>query len=179
MKATPADTKAPEEYLPIGWVCVNEISKKVLGGPLFRDHEQHQDIMKRAHRFRSINQTGLFELAKDLARLTADSIDIKILQKIITPPKGEKWNSLKSLEMVLATTIGSEASHELMGPLFGVYEMRQGDAHLPSSDISESFNLLGIDKVENPVFQGYQLLNRFVTCLYDIAEVFEKMREVR
>ena len=129
--------------------------------------------MNHAHRFRSIDRAGLFALAKDLARLTADSIDVKVLHKIVAPPKNEKWGSLKSLEIVLATIIESDAAYNVMTPLFGVYDMRQGDAHLPSSDLVETLKMLEIDLNTNPVFQGYQLLHRFVTCLYEIAGILD------
>lgn len=177
MKATPAHTQAPEKYLPIAWSFLNEISINIFCEPLFRTHEQHQEIMNHSHRFRSVDREGLFALAKDLARLSADSIDAKVLQKKTPPPKGEKWNSLKSLEMVLATIIGPEDAHEVMGPFFGVYEMRLGDAHLPSSDILEVFNLLGIDPNINPVFQGFQLLHRFVSSLYSVASILERLSD--
>jgi hypothetical protein len=171
MKAAPADTQAPEKYLPLAWSQLNDTSMKILDEPLFRHHEQHPELMKHAHRFRAIDRAGLFALAKDLARLTVDSIDVKVIHKILAPPKSEKWGSLKSLEMVLATIIEPEAAHHVMTPLFGVYEMRQGDAHLPSSEIIETLATLEIDLDTNPVFQGHQLLHRFVVCLYEIAGI--------
>jgi hypothetical protein len=111
-------------------------------------------------------------LAKDLARLTADSIEVKALHKIVVP-KNEKRGSLKSLERVLATRIEPDAAHNIMTPLFGVYDMRQGDAHLPSSELVETLKTLEIDLNANPVFQGYQLLHRFVICLYEIAGILD------
>jgi hypothetical protein len=173
MRADPADTQAPEKFLPQAWASLNEIFIRKLGEPLFQHHEEHYQIMEHTHRFRSTDRAGLFALAKDLARLTADSIDVRVLHKIVTPPKNEKWGSLKSLEKVLATMIEPAAAHNVMTPFFGVYEMRQGDAHLPSSELLKTLNMLEIDRDTNPVFQGFQLLHRFVTCLYEIGGIID------
>lgn len=171
MKAMPADTKAPEEFLSKGWSHVNDVCRKSLGAPLFRAHEQHAEIIKHAHRFRAIDQSGLFALAKDLARLTVDSIDVRPLQQIASPPKGEKWGSLKSLEKFLATIVPAETAHAVLSPLFGVYEMRHADAHLPSREIEETLRLAGVDPKETAIKQGFQLLHGFVSSLYQIADI--------
>jgi hypothetical protein len=75
--------------------------------------------------------------------------------------------------MVLATMIEPAAAHNVMTPLFGVYEMRQGDAHLPSNDLLETLELFEIDLNANAIFQGLQLLHRFVICLYEIGGILD------
>ena len=113
---------------------------------------------------------SFFSLAKDLARLTADAIDTAAIQKVVAPPKGEKWGSLKSLEALIALKVGPARAHTLLGPLFGVYELRQADAHLPTSDADSALGLVKVDQRAPFVTQGYQLLHSYVSSLYSLGE---------
>jgi hypothetical protein len=171
----PADTQASEEFLPKVIALLNEVAIKKFGFRLFRAHEQFEVIISRTHRFRSVDSAGFFSLAKDLARLTADSIDGPVLQKIVVPPKDEKWGSLKSLEKVVAIAIDSTRAHSILAPLHGVYNLRQSDAHLPGHEQESALNLAGVDKTSPFVLQGYQLLYSCVSSLSAIAEVLDKV----
>src|SRR5207244_2850845 len=115
--------KAPEAYLSKAFDRLSEIGNKKFGFHLFRGHEQFETLIAGAHRFRSTDQASFFSLAKDLARLTADGINVSAVQKIITPAKGDQWGSLKSLENLLALKAGSAKARSLLGPLVGIYEL--------------------------------------------------------
>ena len=171
--AIPANTQAPEEFLANGLELLNSLAETKLGITLIRQHKEIPHFLIRAHRFRATDKEGLFALAKDLTRLTAERIDTAELQKIIAPPKGEKWGSLKSLEKLLATKITPDLARTIMGPLFGIYELRKTDAHLPSQELSEAFGLVDVDQSAPYVTQGYQLLCAFVSCIYSICRVLE------
>ncbi len=171
MRADPADTQAPETFLSQGIELLNKITLERFGFRLFREHDQRKMLLSHAHRFRSVDITGFFGLAKDLARLTADSIDASALQNVVPPPKGTKWGSLKSLENVVATKIGPERARLLLGPLVGIFELRHADAHLPGGQLDDAIKLAGVDKNLPFVFQGYQLLHACVSSLYNIAKV--------
>ena len=134
-------------------------------------------MLARTHRFRSTDQAGFFALSKDVARLTADSIDGAALQTIVGPPGGEKWGSLKSLEKVLASKTSSEEARRLLGPLVGTYDLRQGDAHLPSNELAEALKLVHVDATAPFVWQG--LLDACVTALFEILEVLKKFGSER
>jgi hypothetical protein len=71
---------------------------------------------------------------------------LKGSREVVPLAKGEKRGSLKSLERVLATVIAPEDAHRLTAPLFGVYDLRLGDAHMRSSQINEAFELVGVDQ---------------------------------
>lgn len=170
MKAVPASTKAPEAFLHKAFDLLNKRSSIKFGFNLFREHEQKDHLLKQCHRFRSIDQFGFFALAKDLARLTADSIDASALQNVVKPPKGTKWGSLKSLENFLSTIVEPQHARSLLSTLVGIFELRHADAHLPGSDLDESLSLVGVDKDIPFVFQGLQILHACVSSLYGIAE---------
>jgi hypothetical protein len=171
MQSRPADTPAPEAFLKSGLELVSQTARETFGFELIRTHNQAANILERCHRFRAVDSQGLFSLAKDLARLTADSIDASAIHGVLGCEKNDRPGSLKSLERLLATIAVSEMARDAVAPLVGIYEMRLADAHLPSSQILESYALVGIDKDAVPINQGLQLLSSCVTCLHWIAEI--------
>lgn len=172
--AEPADTKAPEKYLPISLDYINKSTLELFGFCLFRDHESIPDIVKSIHRFRSVTQETFYGLAKDLARVIVDNLDAASMQKIISPGKGERWGSIKSLEKLLSSKYDSDFVRKIMAPLVGVYELRHADAHLPGSQIEEAFSLIDIDRNSPFVIQGEQMLHYVVKSLFTIFELFRK-----
>jgi len=171
--AEPAHTQAPESFLELGLSRLQELSKAKLGIGALREHTSVKDLLPRIHRFRANDRAGLFALAKDLARVTADDLDVKALQSVVAPPKDEKWGSLKSLEGVLASRVGAEKARQVVGPLVGVYELRLADAHLPTGDIEQAMRLAHVDDGASPILQGFQLLRAAVGALYAICEIVE------
>jgi hypothetical protein len=171
MKAVPANTQAPEAFLKNGLNLLNELSQKKLGILLFKDHDYTPQLLHTLHRFRAIDKAGLYALAKDVARLTADSIDAAAIQTIVSPPKGTKWGSLKSLENLIASKIDPKIARSMLSPLVRVYELRHADAHLPSSEVDAALALVGVDQSFPFIQQGYQLLRACVDSIYGIAEV--------
>jgi hypothetical protein len=172
--ADPARTQAPEAFLGRSLSALATVGRTNLGFEILREHKDTSEIVRRAHRFRVSDRKGLFALAKDLARLTADSIDEKQLHKIVKPSGKENWRGLKSLEKVLASKIGDERAKELMGPLFGVYDLRLADAHLSGSELDDAFRLVGIENDSPWVVQGRQLLHATVTALTVIRQEIER-----
>ena len=55
--------------------------------------------------------------------------------------------------------------------LVGIKELRQADAHLPSSGFSEAFELVGVDQQADPVTQGRQMLESLVESLAGMMQV--------
>lgn len=142
VRADPADTQAPEEFLDHGIETINTISREKLGIPLFREHELLPELLEKTHRFRAIDDAGLFALAKDVARLTADNLDTEEMQRIVPPPKNINWGSLKSLENLLASKIDNNKTRQITGALVGAYELRHADAHLPGCFCSGLINII-------------------------------------
>lgn len=174
MECKQVNTQSPEIFLSLGIERLNKEAIEKIGICIIKKHEKFDDILKSTHRFRAIDQSGLLALAKDIARLTADSIDVSAIQQIVKPPKEDKWGSLKSLEKLLATKIAPDLAHKIMGSLFGTYDLRLCDAHLPSSKIDESLKLLKIDSSMPFIFQGYNLLCSCVDSIYKIIDILQK-----
>jgi len=170
MRAQPAGTAAPEKELPHLMDELDTQFEERYGNALFKSHQATPEILRNIHRFRAVENHGLLALSKDIARLIADRIDIAALHKIAAPPKGEKWGSLKSLEKVLATRHPAEQARSILTPLVGVYELRLGDAHLPSSTITEAMAMVGVRADASPVAQGLQLIDAVVGALTRVKE---------
>ena len=169
MRATPASSTAPEADFENILDTLNKEFLKRHGGALFRSHENKVEILSRIHRFRAVSsKAGLLELAKDIARLTADSIDEGMLRAIAKPEKDQKLGSLKLVERLLASSEGDELARNIMTPLVGIYELRLGDAHLPSSKINEAYALLNINVNSHPMSQATQMLKQAVNSLSEI-----------
>lgn len=179
VKAEPASTLAPEAFIEKVINEINEAAKKQLSIPFFRGHNSINGIINSINRFRAVDEKGLFSLAKDIARIIVDDIDVESLQKIAIPLKNTKWGSLKTIENLLALNITQEEARQILSPFVGVYELRHGDAHLPSSDIENSFNLIEIDRSLPSVIQGYQMIFTCVDNLHVILRIIEKWNEIK
>jgi hypothetical protein len=177
VNAQPADTQAPEAFLAKGLDALNQIAISRFGFGIIRQHDQVPDLIAKAHRFRATDRTGLFSLAKDLARLTADTFDTSAIQRLVTPPKGTKWGSLKSMEQLLLIRIKQRSAREILSPLVGIYELRHADAHLPSSEVDEALALVRVDQKAPWVTQGYQLLHACVSSVYTICEIISDWKQ--
>lgn len=173
VRAEPADTKAPEAYLGRGLSLLSEAVHASFGIQLLRPHGQTDEILDHCHRFRAVDRAGLFALAKDMARLTADSIDSAAIHEFLELEKKDRPGSLKSLERLVAQRIGDENARKLLGPLVGIYELRLADAHLPSSDVDDAIRLVGIDPTAPTVHQGFQLLDACVASIHQIAQALK------
>jgi hypothetical protein len=174
VRAEPADTQAPEDYLPKGIEAINSLSQEKLGIRLFRDHEAIPDLLAKSHRFRAIDESSLCALAKDLARIIADSLDANAMQSVVSPPKDTKWGSLKSLENLLALQLNRNLVRRMTASLVGVYELRHADAHLPSSKIDEAFQLIDVDRSLPYVHQAHMMLHQVVSSLFGVVEAFRQ-----
>jgi hypothetical protein len=175
MRAQPADTTAPESALAQALARMDEVFLAARGKPLFREHAYRNEVLNHIHRFRSISEKGLFALAKDIARLTADSIDVTALQEIVPPPKSEKWGSLKSLEKVLATVCTPEEARRALTPLVGTYQVRLADAHLPGGELADAMKLAGIDGIASTLDQGRTLISHCANTAMEITSLLAKL----
>ena len=176
VKVEPARTQAPEEFLIKGIKLLNDISEEKLGIMLIKEHDIMPELLKKIHRFRAIDEPSLFALAKDIARITADSLNKEEIQRLAPLPDGKNLGSIKSLENLLSTKIPNDEARKITAALVGIYELRLADAHLPSSKIGDAFNLIQIDRNLPTISQAYQLLCACVSSIYNIAKVIEQWK---
>ena len=117
----------------------------------------------------------MLELAEDLARVTVESLDGDALSVLASTPKGMKPGSVKHLEAALQMGLTLEQARSITKVLVGINELRQADAHLPSSEFTKAFGLVGVDQLADPVVQGRQMLESLVESLAQMGEVFSQL----
>lgn len=172
VRADPANTKAPEDYFVRAIKKLDLAAEDRWGEPLFRKHDDVDEISLRVNRFRVQKPADLYGLAKDVSRLIADRINVDVLHKFCSPSKGEKLGSLKSLERALAKITGDKTlARSSLTPLVGIYELRVADAHLPPSELKEALAMVGVDRNSHPMDQGFQLIDAAVIALENIWRV--------
>ena len=86
----PATTQAPEAFFGKTIDLLNQNAKQRLGIDVIKKHSEYDRLLRLIHRFRAVDETGFYALAKDIAPLTADSVNVSSLQIIVPVPKGEK-----------------------------------------------------------------------------------------
>src|SRR5438128_1616648 len=64
-QGVPANTQAPEAYVPDAVTILNDAFRNRFGIALFRPHANSADVFSCCHRFRALSPAGLFALAKD------------------------------------------------------------------------------------------------------------------
>jgi len=171
--ADPADTHAPEGRLQPAYNTLNKVCAKLTGKPLFTPHPAIDDIFGRIHRFRALEETGLLELAKDLARVTVESLDGNALSVLANPPPKMKAGSVKHLEAALQQEVSQDDARAMTKVLVGINELRQADAHLPSSGFGKAYGLVGIDEHSGlDVVKGRLMLESLVDSLVKMVQVF-------
>ncbi|AXM95756.1 hypothetical protein GCM10011247_12490 [Pseudomonas plecoglossicida] len=171
--ADPADTHAPEARLQRAYTTLNKVFAKLTGKPLFTPHPAIEDIFSRIYRFRALEETGLLELAKDLARVTVESLDGSALSVLADPPPKMKAGSVKHLEAALQKEVSQDDARAITKVLVGINELRQADAHLPSSGFGKAYGLVGIDDLsELDVVKGRLMLESLVDSLVKMVQVF-------
>ncbi|MGA9224496.1 MAG: hypothetical protein WBZ57_25255, partial [Pseudomonas graminis] len=173
--ANPASTKAPEMQLRPVYEALNASFHRLTGNQLFGAHHALDEIFRRIHRFRALEKVGVLELAKDLARVTVESLDGEALSAIAPTPQGMKSGSVKHLEAALQKGCTLEQARALTKVLVGINVLRQADAHLPSSAFAQAFDLVGVDQKAEPVMQGRQMLESLVESLDEMGKVLSQI----
>jgi hypothetical protein len=169
----PSETLAPESFLLTAREELDKAMQSKFGCRAFRGHSGVAAIAAQCHRFRALDKSGLLELAKDLARIIVDDIDLKGLQEIIPLLPNEKRGSLKSLERIVAKLTDDSIAATKLSALFHVYDLRLADAHLASSETDATLRKLGLDTNLPVVIQGRDMLASLVDTLYGIIEVIK------
>lgn len=167
------DTVSPEDGLVTALGELRGAFSERFKAELIPHATKITEILSRCHRFRAVDIRGLLELAKDVARVTADAFDGTALNRLASTPKGARLGSLKALETLVSGTIGADPARDLFGPLFGVLDLRHADAHLPSDDLQPALMLAGIDREQPCVLQGARLLEKCAETLGAIAVAIE------
>lgn len=125
------------------------------------------------NRFVSISKSDCFTLCKNLNIYVTERFDLEVLKKQ-TSNADKKLGSLKRLELLLSQKDGNV--HNIISPLFIIYDMRIVDSHDVDEDNSV-FDRLGIKLTgneENYVVIGATIIYLLAKCLHELAEIINK-----
>lgn len=166
----PASTKAPETLIENVIDSIASSFRERYGQELLRQNDQVSDILKRAHRFRSVETAGLLDLSKQITHLFTERVDVDAVLAHCPPlAKGEKKpGSLKAIERLLATILSEKQARKMMRPLFGLNDLRNAASHLGSSFVQSGLERLSVDDRAPHAVQGLQLLESVVGAMRDI-----------
>ncbi len=169
MKCSPASTTAPEEQLATALANLNTISEAQLKGPLLRQHDKTQELLRDTHRFQCLDREGLFFLCKQLNRLITERLDVGLLRRMIPSPAGlDKAGSLRLLEAALKGKVPDPRA--LLAPLAGIYDLRHADAHLPGSDYTDALRLVGLDLSKPWIVTGARTIEIAAAAVQSVAD---------
>ena len=170
--ARPARTLASERLLYGFMNVVNKDTIKAIGKPLFRVFPGGADFFKEIHRFYDDSFDGVCELAKRIYRLAVEAIQLDAVNTLLGSRIGEidqKFRSIKRLEEYLNRH--GEDGRKITGPLVGLSDLRQGDAHSATSKAKEALGIFDISQED----QNYQGMN--ITIIRETAWSLGKIAE--
>ena len=171
MNCKPANTKAPEAQIGGVLASLNEAFRTRFSVPVLRDHGSVDTIIRRTHRFRAVEQDGLLALAKELNRLLMERLDLHALRGPAGVAAKEKLRELKTLERLVAKSLGEAPARTAMAPLFGINDLRHADAHLGCSLVASGLERAKVEAPDtHPVEQGCQLLETFIATVREISD---------
>lgn len=164
MRSTPAGTRSHEELLDIAMENLDAVFSHWAGAPVYRRHIKHSEIARKINRFAVSEPTHLLRLAKEMVRITIEQLDKKTLRnKLDDAP--DNLGSLKLLERNLAIATDDHYASKLLAPLYAINDLRQADAHLPKSELTKFFDLLGVNNDDPLVLQAKQMITSVVDAL--------------
>jgi len=169
VEANPAPTNAFEDLFFLTMRLLEQGFERSFKAKLYTHDIDIDAARKNVSRFMSKDQASLLRLAKELIRAFSDRLDGRELRKLSTHRDKEKLGSNRLLQDILAQKIGEEDARQMCAVLFGVYDMRVGDAHPTGSKVSEAIELAGIDVNNSFLRQGEQLIYNFGSTIWNIG----------
>ena len=98
-----------------------------------------------------------------------------MLHRLITLSDEEKnLGSLKSLERLISEKTDSKQAHNMLSPLFGVYDLRLADAHLASGKVDAALQNIGVNPESGFIHQGMIMIRQVAFVLTKISNTLEK-----
>jgi hypothetical protein len=177
----PADTKSAEYFLDFAFKCLDDAIDEKGISHILRKSEQFTILLKGVHRFRSLDDTGLLALAKDLIKIFIERLDGKVLHTLLptTYEKSKEWKesdcSIKKLAFLLDTW-GYEGRTETAF-LAKLNDLRQLDAHLKSEHdhvLRDTLTSIGLDCMEFSYKRGERLIYKTAESIGKLSNYIRK-----
>ena len=168
VEANPANTHAPEVILfELAEVLEQHFYEKYQL-ELFSHKVDADTFFKHISRFASKDQPSLLRLAKELTRFFSERLNKKALKQLSNHKLKNDLGSNKLFESILADKVGEDKARQMFGIIAGIYDMRNGDAHISGSKITDAIKLAEVDDSLSYLRQGQQLIDNLARSIYFI-----------
>ena len=159
-------TGIPEYNLTLAIEQVNQSFIQRFRMPLLLPRDEMHNVISRVHRFRAVDEDGLLALARDMTKYVLEWISPSNLHSIIKI-KIPKHKTLKMLKHFLHVENGFDNADEIMAPLFGLYDLRNYDSHLPSisQSVEVHYRKVGVNREQPTVHQGAEMIQKVAETL--------------
>ncbi|MDZ7611660.1 MAG: hypothetical protein U5L10_02760 [Candidatus Moranbacteria bacterium] len=176
-EAQPASTLPPEEFFKSELEKLNDNFKRLYNEKLIKN-DNINEILKNIHRFVAVPKNGLFVLAKDITRVTADTFNRVLLKKILGNKKGyKKLGTLLLMRKLISTKVSEDIAEEIMTALDASYLLRINDAHIPSTEkTEEALIALKITSEMSNIEKGRILIHECTSCLATINNILNEQK---
>lgn len=143
--ASPARTFAPEFMLWTNLQALQQIAEQRVGRPLFTQLPNEGDFFRTVHRFFDGSFKQVCHLAKELMKIVIERMDkvtINLLLGSSVVGLDPKLREIKRLERWI--DLNGEDGRKITGPLVGINDLRQGDAHTGESRALAALSIFNI-----------------------------------
>ncbi len=154
--AKPASTLAPEVILWTNLKAVQQLSEQRLRRAFFTELPNEQEFFRTIHRFNDDSFRQVCHLAKELIKIIVERIDRACVNALLGSKLAaiaKELGTIKRLETWL--TQHGEDGRKIAGPLVGINDLRQGDAHTGESTAKDALTIFGIPREAD----DYQKMN--------------------
>ncbi len=133
--------------------------------PLFQQQNLINNIQRKIHRFRSVEEDGLLSLASEINKYVLERIDTSSLRRNLNS-NIQSRKTLKLLEGFFHQKLEYENASEIVAPLFGVNDLRNIHSHYTPDDQREEkyFEVIGINRSAPIVHQGAEMIDKVATA---------------
>ena len=176
--ARPANTSAPEAILWHNLKILQNKTANAYGQPLLQQFPTETEFFHRIHRFYCDSFKDVCSLCKELHRIVSEPIDKALLDSKIDLANAKRARELNlGSNKRLAVWLDSMGldGRKVTQPLAGVYDLRQGDAHIEGADLRESLALFEIPQ-DSTAYQAIccEIIGRVANCIHEVTSAIPK-----
>lgn len=143
--AAPARTFAPEFTLWKNLEVIQQFAQLKFGSPFFTELPLESEYFRTIHRFYEESFRDVCRLAKEMMKIVAERINVDFVNVMLGSKLTETKKELRAIKRLETWLNGlGEDGHKIIGPLAGINDLRQGDAHAGESTAKAALEIFGI-----------------------------------
>jgi hypothetical protein len=142
---SPAGTMAPGVIVWTNLRAIQQLSVERIGRIFFTELPSERNFFRTIHRFYDDSFQRVCQLAKELMEIVVERIDMDSVNALLGP-KVKTVKELRAIKRLETWLIGhGENGRKITGPLVGINDLRQGDAHTGESAAKAALPIFGIE----------------------------------